>query len=75
MKKWFSTQYRIIPVYAESSNKQVAVMVEVKHNFMQEFYPMAKTCLSENGELVEKPAIFDDNDSAMIFITCLTTKV
>ena len=72
MKEWFKTKYRIMPVYADNSNKQVAVMVEVKYNFMSDFRPMAKTCLNENGELIEKPAIFDNEDDAKIFLSHLT---
>lgn len=71
-KEWFATKYRIMPVYADTSNKQVAVIVEIKQGFFQDFCPMAKTCLNENGELTDKPAIFDNEEDARFFINHLT---
>lgn len=68
IKDWFKTKYRIMPVYAENENKQVAVIVEVKYGSMQDFRPMAKTCLNDKGELTEKPAIFDNEEEAKLFI-------
>lgn len=72
IKEWFATKYRIMPVYDDSSNAQKAVVVEVKYNFMQEFHPMAKTCLNANGELIDKPAVFDNEKDAQNFIKHLT---
>jgi len=72
MKEWFKTKYRIMPVYSEKNNKQIAVMVEVKYNFIHEFQPMSKKCLDENGELTDKPAIFDNEEDALFFIKHLT---
>ena len=74
-KEWFKTQYRIVPVHAENENRQVAVLVEVKYSFIHEFQPMAKKCLNENGELVDKPAIFDTQDDAVGFIAHLTSSI
>lgn len=74
-KEWFATKYRIMPVYADDSNKQAAVMVEVQYNFMQDFRPMAKTCLDSEGNLIEKPAIFDNEEDAKFFISHLTEVV
>lgn len=75
MKEWFTTKYRIMPVYADNNNKQKAVMVEAKYSFIHEFYPMSKTCIDENGELVDKPAIFDNEEDARSFISHLTETV
>lgn len=75
IKEWFTTKYRTIPVYAEENNKQVAVIVEVKYSFMHDFQPMSKTCLSDSGELIEKPAVFDNYDDALDYITRLNTSL
>lgn len=72
IKDWFKTKYRIMPVYAENENKQVAVIVEVKYGSMQDFKPMAKTCLSDKGELIEKPAVFNNEEEAKSFIEHLS---
>ena len=69
---WFTAKHRIMPVYAETSNKQVAVMVEIKETFLHDFQPMMKTCIDETGGLIPKPAIFDNEEDARFFITHLT---
>lgn len=72
---WFVAKYRIMPVYSDTNNNQVAVMVEIKETFMHDFLPMMKTCINENGELVPKPAIFDNEEDARFFISHLTEMV
>lgn len=74
-RDWFSPKYRIMPVYSDTSNNQVAVMVEIKETFLHEFQPMMKTCIDENGELHLKPAIFDNEEDAKFFLDHLTEMV
>lgn len=64
-----------MPVYSDTSNNQIAVMVEIKETFLHEFQPMMKTCIDENGELRPKPAIFDNEEDAKFFLNHLTEMV
>lgn len=74
IKNRFRAVYRIMPVYSQTDNSQVAVVV-MKKTFMLGFIPAKKDCLDENGNLVEQDAIFQNEDEANNFIEHLKSVI
>lgn len=74
IKNRFKAVYRIMPVYSQTDNSQVAVVV-MKKAFMLGFIPAKKDCLDENGNLVQQDAIFPDENEANSFIEHLKSVI
>ena len=74
IKEWFKKMYRIMPVYSQVDNSQVAVVVMEK-TYMFGFWPAKKDCLDPDGNLTKQDAVFSNENEANQFIEHLKSVI